>query len=120
MPAISRIYRHASLSAGKSGFLPPGFALFGEVAYIFPTMPNKPIELPPRVVQAFVRDREHFSKQRINSNRTRSHRASSRALALSETAGEEAAARGRERDVPADEGSRLIPGARKPHRLTPR
>jgi hypothetical protein len=44
----------------QSGFFPPRFALFGEVPYIFRTMPNKPIELPPRVAQAFVRDMRAF------------------------------------------------------------
>jgi hypothetical protein len=40
----------------------PRFTLFGEVPYIFRTTPNKVIELPRRVAQAFVRDMRAFFK----------------------------------------------------------
>ena len=45
-------------------FFSPRFTLFGEVPYIFRTMPNKAIELPRRVAQAFVRDMRAFFKAR--------------------------------------------------------
>jgi hypothetical protein len=77
------------------------------------TMPSKHIELPPRVAQTFVRDMRSFEtcgpslRQKINLSRMRSQRAGYTRFGLSAPAGEEAAARGCESDVRADEGSRV-------------
>jgi hypothetical protein len=55
----------------------------------FPRMPRKPIELPPAIARAFVNDMRAFLAEKNAIKR------------------DEIAARQRERDVSADEGSRL-------------
>jgi hypothetical protein len=71
-------------------------------------MPTKPLELPPKVAQAFVRDMRAFFKAK---NQLKQDEIASRQLhalsPLSATAGENAEARRRETDVPANEGSRM-------------
>ena len=58
-------------------------------------MPNKPIELPPKVAQAFVRDMRAFFKAK---NQLKQDEIAP--LCLSETTGQEA---------PADEGPSKVP-----------
>lgn len=80
-----------------------GFAIRGLGAYSW-LMPSKPIELPPEVAQAFVRDMRAFLRRRPQHHQGRcdSGATASRSQAALQRKAE--AAR-RERDVSPDEGS---------------
>ena len=97
---------HKARITARWAVAPPGLATAGSKYYLR-AMPSKHIELPPGVAQAFVRDMRAFFKAK---NQLKQDEIASRqlhALGPFSVRGKEAAARGRERDVPADEGSRL-------------
>jgi len=69
----------------------------------------KPIDLPPAVARAFVKDMRAFFAEEDKHKQTRRDRSppASRAQGASGTAREEAAAVGREKDVSRNEGYRV-------------